>query len=134
MLVTLMLLSTVLILVPFVQSLGVVIFLFAWTLTMITTAITLNIALTSDLIVDEGSGGLAFGLLILGGNSFGLLAPIVTGFLVESTGSFNVPFALAVVLIILGDVLSWLLVNRPLQPLHEGQPALGGQPAGTGGR
>lgn len=132
--ITLMLLSTVLILVPFVQSIVVVIFLFAWTLTTITTAITLNIALTSDLIVDEGSGGLAFGLLILGGNSFGLLAPIVTGFLVESTGSFNVPFALAVALIILGALLSWLLVNRPLQPLHGGQSALGGQPASTGGQ
>lgn len=133
--ITLMLLSTVLILVPFVQSIVVVIFLFAWTLTTITTAITLNIALTSDLIVDEGSGGLAFGLLILGGNSFGLLAPIVTGFLVQSTGSFNIPFALAVALIIVGALLSWLLVKRPLQPLHhEEQSTHGGQLAGSGGQ
>src|SRR5215212_9951901 len=86
-------------------NVGVVLTLFAWTLTMANTAVTLNIALTSDLIVDEASGGLAFGLLILGGNSFGLLAPIITGFLVEFTGSFTVPFLLA-----------WTLVTRPLQP------------------
>ena len=114
--IVLMLLSAALVIVPFVQNLTVVLFLFAWTLTMITTAITLNIALTSDLIVDESSGGLAFGLLILGGNAFGLSAPIITGFLVGSTGSFNIPFLFAVFLILVGALLSWLLVNRPLQP------------------
>jgi len=114
--ILLMVLSAALVIVPFVENLGVVLTLFAWTLTMANTAVTLNIALTSDLIVDEASGGLAFGLLILGGNSFGLLAPIITGFLVEFTGSFTVPFLLAVVLLVIGALLTWTLVTRPLQP------------------
>jgi ACS family glucarate transporter-like MFS transporter len=114
--ILLMVLSAALVIVPFVQNLGVVLTLFAWTLTMANTAVTLNIALTNDLIVDEASGGLAFGLLILGGNSFGLLAPIITGFLVEFTGSFTVPFLLAVVLLVIGALLTWTLVTRPLQP------------------
>jgi len=114
--ILLMVLSAALVIVPFVENLGAVLTLFAWTLTMANTAVTLNIALTSDLIVDEASGGLAFGLLILGGNSFGLLAPIVTGFLVELTGSFTVPFLLAVVLLVIGALLTWTLVTRPLQP------------------
>lgn len=131
--ITLMLLSSVLILVPFVQNLVVVIFLFAWTLTTITAAITINIALTSDLIVDEKSGGRAFGLLIFGGNVFGLLAPIITGFLVGSTGSFNIPFGLAVALILIGALLSWLLAKRPLQPSYREPSPSGERLANSGG-
>jgi len=121
--ILMLLLAAALILVPFIQNLAVVLVLFSWTLTMATTAITLNIALTADLIVDEASGGLAFALLILGGNAFGLVAPIATGFLVGSTGSFTVPFVLAVVLLVTGAVLTWTLVTRSLQPKQRDEPA-----------
>ena len=111
--ILMMVLSVALVLVPYVQNLVIIVFLFAWTLTMITTAIPLNIALTSDFIVDEATGGLAFGLVILGGNAFRLAAPIVTGFLVASTSSFTIPFLFAVFLVLSGALLSWLRVKRP---------------------
>lgn len=121
MVILMMVLSAALSLVPYVQNLVIILFLFAWTLTMITTAITLSIALSSDLIVDETSGGLAFGLVILGGNAFRLASPIVTGFLVDSTSRFTMPFLFAVFLVLSCALLSWLLVKGPLQPKTTGQ-------------
>jgi MFS family permease len=116
-----MVLSAALLFVPYVQNLVITVFLFAWTLTMITTAITLNITLTSDLIVDETSGGLAFGLVILGGNAFRLASPIVAGFLVDSTSRFTMPFLFAVFLVLSCALLSWLLVKGSLRPKTTGQ-------------
>lgn len=123
-----MLLACALALLPFIQGLVAVIALIAWVLTAITAANTLNFALASDLIVDRASGGRVFGLVILGGNSFGLLAPIITGFLVQATGSFTGPFAFAVALILVGALISWILVRRPLQPVG-GRPATSPQAA-----
>ena len=42
-------------------------------------------ALTNDLIEDSKVAGTVFGTLLLGGNIFGLFAPIVTGYIVKTT-------------------------------------------------
>jgi MFS family permease len=56
--------------------------------------------------------GRAFAFLVLGGNVFGLLAPIVTGYIVQATGSFASAFVLAGVLALVGAVLSLLLTRN----------------------
>lgn len=109
-------LGVVLLAVPYVNSIAAVVVLVAWTLTMITAAITLNFALAGDLTVDRSSAGRVFGLVTLGGNLFGLTAPIVTGYLVEGTNSYSVPFIVAAVLLLVGALVSWFMVRRPLQP------------------
>jgi len=108
-------LGVVLLAVPYVNSIPAVVVLVAWTLTMITAAITLNFALAGDLTVDKSSAGRVFGLVTLGGNIFGLTAPIVTGYLVEGTKSYAVPFAVAALLLLVGALVSWFMVRRPLQ-------------------
>ena len=62
------------------------------------TATATNAALTSDLLRSPADAGRAFAFLVLGGNIFGLLAPIVTGYIVQATGSFSSAFVLAGVL------------------------------------
>jgi len=57
---------------------------------------------------------LATGLLILGGNIFGILAPIVTGYVVQSTGSFNMAFVVAGALLALGALTVFLVVRTPI--------------------
>ena len=52
--------------------------------------------------------------LVLGGNVFGLLAPIVTGYIVAPTGSFASAFVLAGVLALIGAALSFGLTRFPL--------------------
>lgn len=82
-----------------------------------TAANTLNYALAADLIYDKQSAGAVFGLLVLGGNSFGFLAPILTGFIIARTHEYTMSFALAAALLLCGIVVSWTMVRRPLQPV-----------------
>jgi ACS family glucarate transporter-like MFS transporter len=58
--------------------------------------------------------GTATGILILGGNTFGLSAPIITGFIVKATGSFDSAFFLAGGLLIIGALISFTMTKRPL--------------------
>jgi dipeptide/tripeptide permease len=51
---------------------------------------------------------------VLGGNSFGLLAPVVTGYIVGATGSFNSAFILAGTLALIGAVVSLALARTPI--------------------
>ena len=73
-----------------------------------------NGALVSDLLRSPADAGRAFAFLVLGGNTFGLLAPIVTGYLVEATGSFNSAFILAGALALIGAAVSLTLARTPI--------------------
>jgi MFS family permease len=100
--------------IPFAQSLAAVI-------TLITIAVSgahvgpaANGALVSDLLRSPGDAGRATAFLVLGGNSFGLLAPIVTGYVVAATGSFNAAFAVAGALALVGAVAAITLARGTL--------------------
>ncbi len=57
------------------------------------------------------------------GNSAGLIGPILTGFVVGGTGSFLAPFAITVVVLILG-LVGWVFVVGPLEQVKwKGRPA-----------
>ena len=68
-----------------------------------------NGALVGDLLESPSDAGRATAFLVLGGNSFGLLAPIVTGYVVAATGSFNAAFAAAGALSLVGAVAALLV-------------------------
>jgi ACS family glucarate transporter-like MFS transporter len=97
--------------IPFTDSLGMVIFLTILPVSFSNTATATNAALTSDLLHSPADAGRAFAFLVLGGNVFGLLAPIVTGYIVAATGSFASAFILAGVLALIGAVLSFALTR-----------------------
>ncbi len=101
---------------PWITNIVLIIALVSWVLIMVTAAISLNFALASDLIVDRSSSGRVFALVTIGGNIFGLLAPIVTGYLVDWTGNYTVPFVVAALLLLVGAVVTWTMSRRPLQP------------------
>jgi ACS family glucarate transporter-like MFS transporter len=52
--------------------------------------------------------------MVLGGNVFGLLAPIITGYIVQATGSFSSAFVLAGALSLIGAVVSFTLTRHTL--------------------
>jgi ACS family glucarate transporter-like MFS transporter len=58
--------------------------------------------------------GTALGILITGGITFGMLAPMVTGYIVRETGSFDKAFYLAGSLLILGAAISLTMTRRPI--------------------
>ena len=53
--------------------------------------------------------GKAMGFVVVGGNLFGLMAPIVTGYVIEATGSYDAAFLIAA-----GHF--WLSAPRPRSP------------------
>lgn len=110
-----LLLSSLVLFTTIVQDDYIVLALISLSLTCIASAITLNIALTNDLVTESSSAGTAFGILILGGNIFGLSAPILTGFIVKATGSFDSAFFLAGGILIMGALLSFTLTRKPIK-------------------
>jgi len=79
-----------------------------------TSAIGLNMALTNDLVKDPAIVGSVFGLLILGGNGLGMFAPMLTGFIVKSTGNFDSGFLLAGIILCFGAFINLTLTRKPI--------------------
>jgi ACS family glucarate transporter-like MFS transporter len=113
-LIVFILLSSVVLLTNVVNNQWVVVALISLALTSISSALTLNIAMCNDLVWDPSMAATALGFQILGGNSFGIFAPILTGYIVKTTGSFNSAFFLAGALLFMGAATSLTMTRRPL--------------------
>ena len=100
--------------IPLVQSLAAVIALVTIAVSFANVGPAANGALVSDLLRSPGDAGRAFAFLVLGGNTFGLLAPIVTGYVVAATGSFNSAFVAAGALALIGAVAALALARGTL--------------------
>jgi ACS family glucarate transporter-like MFS transporter len=100
--------------IPFVDSLTLVIILTIFPISFGGTATATNAALCNDLLRSQADSGRAFAFMVLGGNVFGLLAPIVTGHIVQATGSFSSAFVLAGAISLVGAVVSFTLTRHTL--------------------
>jgi MFS family permease len=100
---------------PWVANQLALVAVVAVSLAMVTTAITLTWALVSDLIVDEGSAGRSFSLLAFAGQVMGLMAPIITGWIVGFAG-FTPVFIVTAGLVLCGTIAVLTLPTRQLQP------------------
>jgi MFS family permease len=88
--------------VPYVESLTMV------AVTFSNAGPATNAALVSDILRSPADAGRAFAFLVLGGNSFGLCAPIVTGYIVAATGTFSAAFTVAGVLALIGAASAFI--------------------------
>jgi ACS family glucarate transporter-like MFS transporter len=112
----LLLMGSVILLTPLVDNVYLILVLITLALGGVASAVALNIAMIGDLLRTPADSGRATGLLILGGNIFGILAPIVTGYVVQSTGSFNMAFVVAGALLAFGALTVFLVVRKPIGP------------------
>jgi MFS family permease len=112
-----MLLSSAILLISFARTEAAVISILSLALACNTIVIAFIYALTNDLIEDSRLAGTAFGILLLGGNLIGLAAPIVTGYLVRASGSFNTAFAVSGALPVLGAMIIFTFARRPIKRL-----------------
>ncbi|HVY14291.1 MAG TPA: MFS transporter [Rhodopila sp.] len=103
--------------VPYAESLTVMEVLIILSILCANVSNGLNFAVAADLIHDRESAGAVFGLVVLGGNSVGFMAPILTGFIIAYTQHYTLSFVLAATLLAIGMATSWLVVRRPLQPV-----------------
>jgi ACS family glucarate transporter-like MFS transporter len=100
--------------IPFVGSLTLVIVLTIFPVSFGNTATAINAALCNDLLRSQADSGRAFAFMVLGGNVFGLMAPIVTGYIVQATGSFSSAFVLAGGLSLIGALVSFTMTRHTL--------------------
>jgi MFS family permease len=100
--------------IPLARSLTAVVILVSIAASFGSVGPAANGALVSDLLRSPADAGRAFAFLVLGGNSFGLVAPIVTGYLVQKTGSFDSAFVSAGALALIGATAIMALARTPI--------------------
>lgn len=116
--VTVALLSaSVVLFAPFFNNNYAILTLITISLASLATALSLNIALTADLLKLPADAGKAMGIQITGGNAFGLMAPIVTGYIIQSTGSYNAAFIVAGALLLVGAAITMTLTRKPIEDI-----------------
>jgi ACS family glucarate transporter-like MFS transporter len=109
-----MLAGSLILLTPLVGNVYVILLLIMIALSGVASTVAMNIALVSDLLRSSADAGRATGLLILGGNIFGISAPIVTGYVIQSTGNFDYAFVVAGALLVVGSLAVFLLARKPI--------------------
>ena len=129
-----LLLSSVILATPFVESIWLIVALFSISLACVATAMAMNIALTADLLTDGRYNGVATSLLIMGGNLFGTAAPIVTGYVVAATGGFSGAFLIAGVLLLGGAIVILSGARNPIELTNEPVVPASGRTAQAAGR
>lgn len=110
-----MLLTAIVLVTPFVDNVWLMVGVFTLSLTGAQAAIAMNIALLSDLLPSSAEVGRGTGLLITGGASFALIAPIATGFVVALTHSYNNAFYIAGALAVAGALVSFTMTRSPVR-------------------
>jgi ACS family glucarate transporter-like MFS transporter len=99
---------------PFTESQPVLLGLIMVSLACVQSVFVNTYSLTNDLLHAGRSIGTAVGWIQLGGNIFGLAAPICTGYIVAATGSFTSAFLLAGALLIAGAAFMLTMTRRPV--------------------
>jgi dipeptide/tripeptide permease len=126
-----MLVSAVVLFTPLVENIWVILVLVTVSLAGTSAATGLNSALLTDLLPSSSNSGAANGMLVVGGNAFGLLAPIITGYVIDRTGSYDAAWVISGVLLPAGMVISLTMTRRPIRI---GEENAAGAAFGVGGR
>jgi len=106
-------LGVLLCIVPFVHNLALALLVLSLALAIVAAAQAQSWAISSDIVPDSHAARFG-GIMNFGGYFGGALAPIVTGVVVDATGSYTPSFLVAGVIAVLGGVCYGLLVRKPI--------------------
>jgi MFS family permease len=106
--------AAIILVVPFVQNIYVLLAVFSITLTGIASTTSLNFALLNDVLPDARNVAKAMAVVVIGGNLFGMIAPIATGYVVKATGQYDWAFGIAGILLVCGAVITLTMTRRPI--------------------
>ncbi|HEX3972362.1 MAG TPA: MFS transporter [Stellaceae bacterium] len=109
-----LLIGALVVFVPMANDMSVILGIFAVALAGINAGYSLNTALVTDLVRQPTEIGKAIMLLVLSANVCGLLAPIVTGYVIQSTGQYDGGFYIAGVLLVVAAIAVGSLTRRPI--------------------
>jgi ACS family glucarate transporter-like MFS transporter len=106
--------SATVLLVPFVGSIGIGVALLTIAFSGNSFAQAMNFALVNDRLRSSGDVGRAYAIFTFGGIGFGMLSPIITGYLVQFTGTYNSALLLIGCIALLGTVFVFFLTGKPI--------------------
>jgi MFS family permease len=109
--------------VPMLDSLWAIVAVLAVARSAGAAGSALNFALVTDLVRNRADIGKVTSITVLGGNSFGLMAPIITGYVLALTGSFNGTFAVTGILALTGAAITLVMTRKPIEPYAPGVAA-----------
>ena len=89
--------------------------IFSITLTGIASTTSLNFALLNDLLPHSRDVAKAMAFVVVGGNIFGMIAPIATGYVIAATGSYDWAFGIAGLLLVAGATLLLTMTRTPIE-------------------
>jgi MFS family permease len=87
-------------------------------LTGSTTGAGLNFTLASDLLRNPRDVPRVIAITAFGGNLFGLIAPIITGYVIATTGGYDWAFRIAAALLVCGVLVTLCMTRHPIEPQH----------------
>lgn len=123
MIATSMVIASVVLLAPLVDQVWLLLGLITVSLTGIATTTSMNFALLNDLLPNSKDIGRAMGFVVVGGNTFGMLAPVVTGYVISATGNFDWAFVIAGLLLVAGATATLTLTRKPMIDTTQLDPA-----------
>jgi MFS family permease len=100
--------------VPFTSNLFVLLVVFSITLAGIASTTSLNFALLNDLLPSSRDVAKAMAFVVVGGQIFGMIAPIATGYVINATGSYDWAFGIAGVLLLVGATVVLTMTRSPM--------------------
>jgi MFS family permease len=106
--------ASVMLLAPYIENIWLILCLFSISLIGQSTAISLILALVNDLLRAPQNAAKAVALMTVGANCFGLAAPIVTGYVIAQTGSYDSAFFITGTLLVLGAFFILTMTRRPI--------------------
>jgi MFS family permease len=107
-------LAMLILLAPLVDGLWPLLVVLTLVLTGSTTGAGLNFTLASDLLRNPRDVSRVIAITAFGGNLFGLIAPIITGYVVSGTGGYTWAFRIAAVLLFCGCLATLGMTRRPI--------------------
>ena len=108
--------ASTLMIIPLINQLWLIIVLLAAMRAMGMAGSALNFALVTDLVRNRSDIGKVTSTTVVGGNTFGLAAPIITGYVVQITGSFDNAFYIAGFLPLIGAVATLTMTRKAILP------------------
>jgi ACS family glucarate transporter-like MFS transporter len=122
--ITLLLCSTVVMAINFVQSQTGLIVVLSLAMSFNLTCLTLNLILTNDLLEDANLAATVLAMDAVAANVFGLFAPVVTGYIVKATGSFAAAFYIQGFVVIAAAAICFTLTRKPIHGPIRGEMAV----------
>jgi MFS family permease len=124
--VAMMLMGILILLMPSVQNVIALLGVITLVLTASNTASAFNLTMVNDLAENPRDAARVMSLVVFGGNICGLLAPIITGYVVGATGGFDWAFRIAAGLLLVGAVVSVALSHGRIAAQHGPEGVIAG--------